>query len=128
MKRFSEPLQGIRASFLYALYGLTFALRSQRNFRIHLLLAGGVLVAGAFARLTRVEWAVLILTVALVIVGELINTSIELLLNLLEARNHPVARAVKDVAAAAVFVSALGAIGVGLFLFGPRLWALSKVP
>ena len=83
--------------------------------------AGGVFLAGLLFRLDILEWILLVLTVCLVIAGELINTSLEYLLNLLEARNHPVARAVKDIAAGAVLMTVLGSIAVGLLLFGPKI-------
>lgn len=118
-----EPIREITTSCAYALQGIFFAARSQRNFRIHLLAAAGVLAAGSALRFSRLEMILLILTVSLVIVGEMFNTALEFLLNLLEARNHPAVRAVKDIAAGAVFMTVVGSVAVGMLLFGPRLLA-----
>lgn len=120
-------LEGIRRFLIScgnACRGVLFALRSQRNFRIHFGIGIFVLAAGVALRFNRTEMELLVLTVGLVILGELLNTALELTLNLLEAREHPVARAAKDVAAGGVFLMVLASIVVGIFLFGPRLLAI----
>ncbi len=103
--------------------GLLHAVRSQRNLRIHLLCAGAVLAAGVALDFSRPEMGILLLTVAAVLVSELFNTAVELVLDLLEARHHPVVRMAKDVAAGGVLVAVFGSVVVGLLLFGPRLRA-----
>lgn len=108
-------------SFGHALRGLNFTLRSQRNFRIHLIAGTGVSVLGIVCGFSRIEMAVLVLTISLVMLGELLNTALELTLNLLEARNHPVAKAAKDVAAGGVLLAVAGSVVIGLILFGPHL-------
>lgn len=118
-----ELMRGILTSCGYACRGIAFALRSQRNFRIHFGVGVAVLAAAVALGFSRTERVLLILTVGLVILGELLNTALELALNLLEAQEHPVARAAKDVAAGGVFLAVLASIAVGLLLFGPRLWA-----
>lgn len=105
----------------YACKGLFFAMRSQRNLRIQLVAATGVMLLGFWVGLTRLEWLLLLVMMSLVLVGELINTALELILNLMEARHHPVARAAKDVAAGAVFLAGAISVIVGILLFGPRL-------
>ena len=122
MKLF-ELIRGIFTSCVYATHGILFAARSQRNFRMHLLAAGMVLVGAVALRFNRLELVLIILTVSLVILGELFNTGLEFLLNLLEARDHPTVRAVKDIAAGAVFMAVVGSIGIGVLLFGPKLLA-----
>ncbi len=124
--RWLELARGVLASCTHAVEGILFAARSQRNFRIHLLAAAGVLAAGAALRFSRLEMILLILTVSLVIVGEMFNTALEFLLNLLEARNHPAVRAVKDIAAGAVFMTVAGSVAAGILLFGPRLLTILR--
>jgi len=119
-----ELIQGIIRSCTYAVNGIIFATRSQRNFRIHLLAAVVVPAAAVALGFSRLELVLVILTVSLVILGELLNTGLEFLLNLLEARDHPTVRAVKDIAAGAVFMAVVGSVGIGVLLFGPRLLAL----
>lgn len=107
-----------------AFEGLSYALKSQRNLRIHI--AAGVLavVAAVAMDFSRVEVVLVVLAACLVILGEMLNTALEFALNLLEARSHPVVRAAKDLAAGGVLAAVAGSILVGILLFGPRLWAL----
>lgn len=121
MKRL-EGLHGFWLSCGHAFRGIQFALHSQRNFRIHLLAAVLVIAAAVGLRFSRVEMVLTLLTVTLVILGELLNTSIEFVLNLLETRHHPVVHTAKDIAAGGVFLTVAGSVLVGLLLFGPRLW------
>ncbi len=118
-----ELIRGVILSSRCALAGLAYAFRTQRNLRIHLTTAVGVVTAGLILRFNRAEVVLLVLTISIVLMGELLNTSVELLLNLLESRDHPVVRVAKDVAAGAVLMTILGAVGVGLILFGPHLCA-----
>lgn len=111
-------------SFGYAFAGLGYAIRTQRNLRVHLAVAGLVILAGLILRVSAVEWAVLLLTIGFVISAELVNTVAELAVDLLTQEYHPMAKAAKDVGAAAVVVAALAAVGVGVAIFGPRLWPL----
>jgi diacylglycerol kinase len=79
-------------------------------------------LALAFALgLSQVEIAILILTIVLVLILEAVNTVVETVCNLVSPGYHPLVKRAKDVAAAAVLLSALAAIGVALVLFGPRL-------
>lgn len=115
--RVVEFLQAVRRSIGFAWNGLSFAFRSQRNFRFHLLAAALVLGAGFFFHLSRIEWILVLLTVSIVISAELFNTALEFALNLLESRDHPVVRHAKDIAASAVLATVLGAVIVGLLVF-----------
>ena len=114
-------IRNVITSCRWALRGIGFALRSQRNFRIHMLAAVGVLGVGAWLRFNRLEFTLLLLTVMVVILGELLNTAMEFILNLLESRNHPAVRAAKDIAAGGVLMAVVGSVIVGVLLFGPRL-------
>jgi len=113
-------------SFGYAIEGLAYLVRTQRNFRIHLLVAIGAAAAGLASRLSAIEWAVLIVTIALVIMTEGLNTGIELAVSLASPERRPEAKAAKDIAAGAVLVAAIASVGVGLALFGPRVVALLR--
>lgn len=109
------------ASFRYAFQGLADLFRSQPNARIHLAVALVVVVAGWALRVSRLEWLALVICMGLVIALEAVNTALEHLTNLVSPTFHPLAGKVKDVAAAAVLVGALGAVIVGLIVFLPRL-------
>lgn len=108
-----------------ALRGLHHAARTQRHFRAQLLIAAGVLLCSMWARLGTLELTALILTVAVVLGMELLNTSIEMLTDLLHPDHGPAAAAVKDVAAGAVLVAVVTATAVGLVVLLPRVIQLS---
>ncbi len=120
MRRF---LQG----FVYAFQGIAYVIRTQRNARVHLLIAGAVILAGIYFHLSAVEWAILAITVSLVFSAEVFNTAVELQVDLATSQPDPRAKAAKDAGAGAVLVTALGAVAVGVAIFGPRLWALIGV-
>jgi diacylglycerol kinase len=108
-------------SFAYAVAGIAYIVRTQPNARIEMLIAALVIALGAWLGLSAVEWAVLALTITLVVGLEWINTALELAVTLASPERHPQAKAAKDVAAAVVLLGAVGSVIVGLFLFGPRL-------
>ena len=110
------------ASFRYAAQGLGYATTSQRNFRIHLATAVVVFAMGAALQLDLTRMAVLVLTVAAVLVLELLNTAIEAVVDLaIGRRYHPLARIAKDCAAAAVLVAAISSLLIALCLLVPPL-------
>jgi diacylglycerol kinase len=111
-------------SFSYAVAGVAYLLRTQRNFRIEAVIGALAALAGVWARLERWEWAVLLLTVALVLVLEALNTALEDAVTLASPNLHPRAKAAKDVSAAAVLVAAATSVGIGLLLFLPRVTSL----
>ena len=87
---------------------------------IHLGIAGGVLAAGVFFRLSRLEWLAVILVMLLVLCGELMNTAIEKTVDLASPQYHVLAGQAKDIAAGAVFLAAVGAVFVGGLVFLPH--------
>lgn len=113
-------LSRVRA-FQYAFQGWGYVLRTQRNAWIHSLIATVVFFLGLWLGLSLQEWAIIILTAALVFIAEFINTSIEAIVDLATQEHHPLAKVGKDVGAAAVLVAALAAVLVGLLILGPPL-------
>ena len=114
-------------SFRYAFHGWAYVLRTQRNAWIHSLIATLVIVAGLWLGLSPQDWALLVITIAIVFTAEFINTAIEAVVDLASPTHHPLAKVGKDVGAAAVLVAALAAILVGLLILGPPLWAKLSV-
>ena len=108
-------------SFGYAFAGIAYILRTQRNARIELGIGAAVIALALWLGLSPLEWAVLAITIALVLALEWINTSLELAVSLASPDRHPSAKASKDVAAACVLLGAITSVVVGLVLFGPRL-------
>ena len=112
------------ASFRYAAQGLAYGFRSQRNFRIHVVTGSLVFALGLWLGLPTAQLAVLVLTVAAVLVLELINTATEAVVDLAIGRQfHPLARIAKDCAAAAVLVAAMASLLVAVLLLAPPLLA-----
>ena len=110
--------------FGFAFEGIAYVWRTQRNARIHAVVAGLVIAAGIYFRVTAIEWAVLCLTIGVVFSAEMFNTVAELAVDMLIQHRHPLAKAAKDAGAGAVLVTVIAAVGVGLVIFGPRLWGI----
>ena len=112
------------ASFRYAAQGLIYGFASQRNFRIHVVMGAVVFALGLWLQLPMPQLAVLVLTVAAVLVLELLNTATEAVVDLAIGRRfHPLARIAKDCAAAAVLVAALASLLIAALLLVPALLA-----
>ncbi len=110
------------AGFGYAFAGLWYALRTQVNMKVHLFLAIVAIALGIVLRISAVEFAIIFLAIAGVLVAEMFNTVLEACVDLASPTYHPLAKTAKDVAAGAVLLSAILAIVVALFIFGPHLW------
>jgi len=115
---------GLGASFRHAFAGLGHVLRTQRNARIHLVMALLAVALAAVLHLSLAEWAILALTIGFVFVAEMFNSVAEATMDAVTREFHPLAKAAKDVAAGAVIFAAIVSMIVGLLLFGPRLWTL----
>lgn len=109
-------------AFRYAFAGWWYVLRTQRNAWIHSLATLLVILLAAWLRLPLRDWAVLVLTIGAVWTAEFINTALESIVDLASPQQHPLAKAGKDVGAAAVLIAALCAVVVGLLILGPPLW------
>jgi diacylglycerol kinase (ATP) len=114
--------RNIVESFRFAFAGLWYALRTQRNTRIHLTIAAGAIALGLWLGLSPTQWAVLTLTIGFVLVSEMLNTVAETLVDLISPGYHPLAKVIKDVTAAAVLLGAIVAVIVGSLVLGPPLW------
>jgi undecaprenol kinase len=108
-------------SFGYSFEGIKHAFKFGPNFRFHLVALILVLLLGWYFSLSAAEWLWISAVSAIVIMAELFNTAIEVLVDLVTPNIHPKAKIVKDVAAAAVLVSAILAAIVGLIIFIPKL-------
>jgi diacylglycerol kinase len=118
----SSKNRGLWSSFACALQGIYQAFRQERNLRVHFAAAALAAAAGLVFKLSAGEWAVLLLTLTLVIFAELINTALEANVNLATQKRRPEAKLAKDAAAGAVLFTALNAVLIGLLLFGAKIW------
>ncbi|WP_432664594.1 diacylglycerol kinase [Wukongibacter baidiensis] len=114
-------------SFNYAFEGIIYTLKTQRNMRIHFVIAVLVLFGSVFFHLSKVETLVLFITIALVIIAEMINTSIEATIDLITDKYHELAKIAKNVAAGAVLVSAVNSIIVAYIIFYDKLDEISLI-
>ena len=110
-------------SFGFAFEGISYLIRTQPNTRIELAIGGAVLLLATWLGISALEWAVLVLTIVLVLAMEALNTSMELAVTLASPERHPLAKAAKDVSAAMVLIAAAGSLIVGLAILGPHLLA-----
>jgi diacylglycerol kinase len=114
-------LRRIIRSFGYAGEGLALMLRSQPNFLVHVAAAAVALTLAVVLRLSPAELALIVLTIATVLLIECVNTALETLCDLVSPEFHPMIKRAKDISAAAVLISATAAVAVAVLLFLPRL-------
>jgi diacylglycerol kinase (ATP) len=108
-------------SFNYAAEGIIHVLRTQRNMRIHFLIAAAVLVLALFVGVDKLELIALLLSITFVLMAEMINTAIEGAIDVSTTSFDPMAKLAKDVAAGAVLIATLNAIAVGYLVFANRI-------
>jgi diacylglycerol kinase len=114
-------MAGLVDSFRYAGRGILSAIRTERNFRIQLLVGTVALVLGVAVKITAAEFATISLTCALVLSLELVNTALEAYLDRFQPEHDEAVGQVKDLMAGAVLVSAVGGVAVGAAIFVPSL-------
>ncbi|AGK97083.1 diacylglycerol kinase [Clostridium pasteurianum] len=114
-------------SFNYAIDGILYAVRTQRNMRIDMISALLVLTACFFTDLSKVEVLIVTITITMVISAEMINTAVECTVDMSANYYHPLAKIAKNVAAGAVLVTAVNAAIVGYIIFGDKLRPVSFV-
>jgi len=112
------------AGFKYAFNGLWYALRTQRNARVHVCIAILAILMGIVLHISTVEFALVFVAITGVFIAEMFNTVIELCIDLASPDYQPLAKIAKDVAAGAVLLSAMLSIVIGLFVFVPHIWGL----
>lgn len=110
-------LYNLKMSFVYAWRGIRFCVTHEKNMRIHIVVACAVLFLSVFYDFSAAEAAILIITCAIVMALEMINTAIEVIIDKVSPQYSALAKVGKDVAAGAVFVAALSAIIVGITMF-----------
>jgi diacylglycerol kinase len=116
----------VRESFEFAFKGYRYAIQTQRNLRFQLVAAVLVITISTFLPMELIEWAILFVLVALVIVAEILNTAIEKTIDLIIKEYDPLAKTIKDLSAAAVLFIAFTSIVVGLFIYWPKFVALIR--
>ena len=110
-------------SFKHALEGIWYTITTQPNFRFHLIAMISVVLMGIYFSVSTFEWLILLFTFNTVIVAEMLNTSVEFMVDLITVERRENAKHAKDVSAGMVLVSAVFAVGIGLFIFLPKIIA-----
>ncbi len=107
-------------SFKHAFDGVIYTLRTQPNFQVHVFFAILATITGFYLGISRAEWAVIIFVIGLVLVAEMVNTSIEAVVDLHTEKFHELAKVSKDVSAGMVLVTAIIAVITGILIFLPH--------
>jgi len=115
------------SSFRHAFVGLIYVIRTQKNAWIHTIATFCVILMAVWLRVSKQDWAILILTISAVWTAEFINTALEAVVDLASPQKNPLAKVGKDVGAAAVLISALSSIVIGLLILGPPLWGQLQI-
>jgi diacylglycerol kinase (ATP) len=108
-------------SFNLAFEGVIHVLRTQRNMRIHFMIAAGVLIAALAVGVERLELIALLLSIAFVLIAEMINTAVEAAIDVATTAFDPLAKLAKDIAAGAVLIATVNAVAVGYLIFSERI-------
>jgi diacylglycerol kinase len=122
-------MKGLIRGFGYALEGLWTAIKTERNIKIHLIAAVLVIILGLYLGLPSAKWCLIAFAIGFVLVSELFNTAIERLSSIVaDGKQNLSVKAVKDISAAAVLISALTALVIGiLVLFVPLIQRLTNL-
>ncbi len=115
-------------AFKYAINGIRTAFGSEFHIRLHILASLLVVIAGWFFEISRMEWISIFICIAMVITVEMLNTAIEYLVNLISPDHNILAGKIKDIAAGAVLIAAIGALFTGLIIFTPKVLELFRNP
>lgn len=113
--------QNIIQSFNCAIEGFIYVVKTQRNMRIHFLIAVFILLLGIYVNFNGIELLILCGVITLVLLTEMLNTAMELIVDLVKERYHPLARIAKDISAGAVLIASINAITAGYLLFSSHL-------
>lgn len=121
---FVEFFRSRGRAFRYAFSGWWYVIRTQRNAWIHALISVLVIMISFWLKISLLEWALIILAIAMVWIAEFLNTALEAVVDLASNHaQHELARVGKDVGAAAVLIAALASVLIGLLVLGRPLWA-----
>jgi diacylglycerol kinase len=113
-------------SFKYAIKGIIKEMTSGASFKVMLIFLAAVVAAGLIFWITITEWIILLLCCSIVLTAEMINTSIETVVDMVCKNHDPMAEKAKDIAAGAVLVFSIFAAAIGALIFIPYIIALFK--
>jgi diacylglycerol kinase (ATP) len=109
-----------------AIEGILYTARTQKHMRYHFLAALVVLCAALFLKVSAIEFMLIALAVSFVLFAELLNTAVEVVVDMISPQFHPMAKIAKDVAAGAVLVAAFGTAVLGYLVLSRYLFPLHR--
>ena len=118
----TKTRQGIIKAFNAAIEGIIYTFKFERNMKIHIFVMILVIIAGVILKINKYEWIACILCFAIVISGELFNTAIETVVDMVMPYKNDKAKIAKDIAAGAVLTLAIGAAVIGVIIFVPKIF------
>lgn len=109
------------ASIKNSLNGLKYAYINEQSFTLHAVLTIVVLISGFYFHISKMQWAILVIVMSIIMITELLNTAIEAVVDLVTYEYHELAKIAKDCASAAAFIASLLALGLYLYVFLPQI-------
>ena len=120
MGKYQKP--GFWRSLNQAWRGIHYTWKTQGHLRFHVAAGLSVVCLAWWSKVSRFEWLILILAISSVISAEVINSALELVVDMVQPNFHPLAGMAKDVASGAVLITAIQAVVIGMIVFFPRLF------
>jgi len=117
-------LNRLLKSYSYAIKGLLKTFREEQNLKIQTFASLVVLILGIYFCISRIEWAILTLVICLVLTAEITNSAIERITDVLKPRINIYVKEIKDIMAAAVLLSSIAAVIVGIIIFWPYVYKI----
>ncbi len=130
-----KPTSWVQSANL-AIEGIIYSVKTQRHMRYHLFAAVAVLILSLFLNISRIEFILLCMAIVVVLVSEMLNTAIEVTIDMISETYHPRAKIAKDIAAGVVLVASVGALALAYLILYPALkrsfargiWRVAKAP
>ena len=114
-------IKRLRKSFGYAFKGIDDVISNEPNMKIHVSVAILVVITAFLLKISMIEWIILVLLIGLVLAAEVINTTIENLVDMYTKEYNEKAKVVKDTAAGTVLILAITAAIIGLMILVPKI-------
>lgn len=114
-------LKKLIESFKYAFTGIKTAIKKEQNMKIHFAIATLVVILGILLKISKIEWIICIISIAMVISAEAFNTAIETTIDMITTEKNEKAKIAKDVSAGAVLIVAIGTAIIGIIIFLPKI-------
>ena len=121
-RKFKVKSKKLINSFKYAIQGIFSSFKNERNMKIHIFIMFLVIISGIILKINKYEWIICVLCFAIVISGELFNTAIETVVDMVMPYKNDKAKIAKDISAGAVLTLAIGAAIVGVIIFVPKIF------